>query len=204
MKSFLKQALLFVVTALFIPFCLLITITPKSKKKAVFSSVSQFLSLFPGQAGSLIRKSVFRFSIVDKPETGVIGFGTIFSEPKSKIEENVYIGPQCNIGGCNIGKNSLIASGVHILSGKNQHNFDDLSKPIQQQGGVYSIIDIGEDCWIGNTAVIMANVGKHSIIAAGSVVTKEIPEYSIAAGNPARVIRCRKSDSKIMEDSDEK
>ena len=85
----------------------------------------------------------------------------------------------------------MIASGVHIMSGKNQHSMIDLAVPIQQQGGVFEKIEIGEDCWIGNGALIMAPIGKKCVIGAGSVVTERIPDYSVSVGNPARVIRSR-------------
>jgi acetyltransferase-like isoleucine patch superfamily enzyme len=108
------------------------------------------------------------------------------------IKQGVYIGPQCNIGACVIEKDCLLGSGVHILSGKQQHNFDDLDKPIREQGGHFSPITLGEDTWVGNGAIIMANVGKKCIVAAGAVVTKDIPDFAIVAGNPAAIIKMRK------------
>ena len=121
----------------------------------------------------------------------VIYFSTLFSQPDTEIKRGVYIGPQCNIGSCVIGRNTLIASGVHIMSGKNQHNFSNPQMPIQQQGGTYQKISIGEDCWIGNCALIMANVGSHCIVGAGAVVTEDVSNYSIVVGNPAKVIKVR-------------
>jgi virginiamycin A acetyltransferase len=53
-------------------------------------------------------------------------------------------------------------------------------------------VTIGEDCWVGNGALIMANIGDKCIVGAASVVTKDIPDYSIVAGNPAKIIRNRK------------
>jgi acetyltransferase-like isoleucine patch superfamily enzyme len=75
-----------------------------------------------------------------------------------------------------------------ITAGKNQHKFDFRDKLIRLQGGEFHRVRIGRDCWIGNGAIIMADVGEGSVIAAGSVVTKPIPPYSIAVGSPARVI----------------
>ncbi|MEO0438410.1 MAG: acyltransferase [Pseudomonadota bacterium] len=123
-----------------------------------------------------------------------IGFGTIISQRATVIGARVYIGPQCNIGACRIGDDTLIASGVHVMSGTRQHGITDLQLPIREQEGIYRQIVVGRDCWIGNAAIIMANVGDKSIVGAGSVVTAEIDALKIAVGNPARVIRERDVD----------
>jgi virginiamycin A acetyltransferase len=174
-----------------LPFAILFFISPAGQKKTTFTALSQFFSLFPGRLGSYFRNALYSLIMKNCSNNGVIYFGSLFSDPDTEIYDNVYIGPQCNIGKSVIGKNTLIASGVHILSGKNQHNFDDIDTPIQQQGGHYEKITIGEDCWIGNTAVIMASVGNKAIVAAGSVVVNEVPDYAIVAGNPAKVIKMR-------------
>ena len=85
----------------------------------------------------------------------------------------------------------LIASGVHITSGAKMHGTDDLTKPIKEQEGVNTLVTIGQGAWIGSLAVVMADVGRDSIIGAGAVVTKPIPEKVVAAGVPAKVIRER-------------
>lgn len=160
-------------------------------KDGIFVFSNQLLSVIPGIFGSYCRIAFNRFAMTRCHPECVIGFATLFSQNDTEIHKGVYIGPQCNIGMCRIGANTLIASGVHILSGNKQHNFDDLSTPIQQQGGVYTKISIGEDSWIGNGSLVMANVGDKCIIGAGSVVIEDIPDYSIAVGNPARIIKKR-------------
>ncbi len=160
-------------------------------KEGLFTFSIHVLSLFPGKFGSYCRIAFNRFTMTYCHVECVIGFATLFSQRDIEIHQGVYIGPQCNIGMCSIGKDSLIASGVHIMSGSQQHHFDDVETPIQQQGGNYIKISIGEDSWIGNGSLVMANIGKKCIIGAGSVVTKDIPDYSIAVGNPAKVIKNR-------------
>jgi len=191
MTNLLKPIFQFIFLLAAFPFIALLWVTPRTLKKSMFIGISQFISIFPGKTGSYFRNSFFNRTMTHCSNNGVIYFGTLFSDPDTEINDNVYIGPQCNIGKSIIGKNTLIASGVHILSGKNQHDFSDINVPIQQQGGEYKKISIGEDCWIGNTAVIMANIGDKAIVAAGSIVVNDIPEYAIVAGNPAKVIKMR-------------
>lgn len=156
-----------------------------------FQSFSQALSLFPGKFGIYLRAAFYRLSCVDTSDEISIGFLTIFSHRDTTIEKGVYIGPQCNIGKCRIGKNTLIGSGVHILSGNKQHTFTDSNKSIQEQGGYFEKIEIGEDCWLGNTAVILTSVAPSSIVAAGSVVIKIYNNGDILGGNPAAKLRNR-------------
>jgi virginiamycin A acetyltransferase len=160
-------------------------------RKDIFLFSVQLLSLIPGKPGSYLRVAFNRIAMTHCDTECVIGFATLFSQSETEIHKGVYIGPQCNIGMCSIGKNTLVASGVHIMSGSKQHFFDDIETPIQQQGGNYTKISIGEDCWIGNGSLVMANIGDKCIIGAGAVVTDHIPAYSIAVGNPARVIKTR-------------
>jgi virginiamycin A acetyltransferase len=161
------------------------------KRDAAFEFLSQLFSLVPGKPGNYIRAAFYHFTLVDCSADVVISFNTLLFQYDTKIGQGVYIGPQCNIGKCTIGENTLLGSGVHIMSGKEQHRFDSLDKPIKDQGGIFNQVHIGKDCWIGNGTLIMANVGNHSIVGAGSVVTNDLPDYSIATGNPARVIKSR-------------
>jgi len=96
---------------------------------------------------------------------------------------NVVIGP------VNVGNHVILAQNI-VISGLN-HCYEDINLPISKQSVTTALITIEDECWIGANAVITAGVmlGKHSVIAAGSVVTKNIPPYSVAVGNPARVIK---------------
>lgn len=161
------------------------------RENATLSSVSQLASLVPGVLGSYLRRNLYSLVLNKGSRRCSIVFGTIFSHSDTDIHDGVYIGAFCNIGKCSIGKNTLLGSSVHILSGNKQHNFEDVFTPIQEQGGSFEKVQIGEDSWIGNGAIIMANIGKKCIVASGSVVTKDLPDFSIAAGNPARILRSR-------------
>lgn len=160
-------------------------------KNSLFASFSQFLSLFPGKAGSYLRNSFFHLTMSRCEQEVVISFGTLFSQIDTEVASGTYIGPQCNIGSCKIGIDCLIGSGVHILSGKQQHAIDDLDTPIRDQGGRLTKISIGDDCWVGNGAIIMADVGNKCVVGAGAVVVNPVADRMIVAGNPAVVIKQR-------------
>lgn len=159
------------------------------KGDGLLSGFSQLLSLIPGKPGVYLRAGFYRFTLTACAPDAVISFLVLLSQRDTQIEPGVYIGPQCNIGKCKIGQDTLLGSGVHIMSGKGQHNFDDLSKPIKDQGGTFEKITIGRGSWVGNAALIMANVGNHCVVAAGAVVIDDVDDYSIVAGNPAKVIK---------------
>ena len=96
---------------------------------------------------------------------------------------NVIIGP------VTVGNSVIFAQNI-VMSGLN-HGYEDVTLSIDKQKVTTAPIIIEDECWIGANAVITAGVtvGKHSVIAAGAVVTKDIPPYSVAVGNPARVIK---------------
>jgi len=106
------------------------------------------------------------------------------------IGDNTLIGmSNVIIGPVNIGNNVIFAQNI-VVSALN-HQYTDVNVPIHKQQVIVSPIIIEDDCWIAANAVITAGVtiGKHSVVAGGAVVTKNIPPYSVAAGNPAKVIK---------------
>jgi acetyltransferase-like isoleucine patch superfamily enzyme len=111
-----------------------------------------------------------------------VGDVKIGSETRIGIS-NVIIGP------VTIGNNVILAQNI-VMSGLN-HGYEDVNLPIHKQPVSMSPIIIEDDCWIGANVVVTSGVtiGKHCVIAAGAVVTKSIPPFSIAVGNPARVIK---------------
>lgn len=159
--------------------------------ESLFQGISQLLSLIPFKPGVYLRAAFYANACTLVHREVTIGFTTLLSHSDTNISHNVYIGPQSNIGSCYIGQDCVIGSSVHILSGKHQHGFSSIDKPIREQDGIYEKISIGNDCWIGNQSTILASIGNHCIVAAGSVVVDEVPPRSIVAGNPARIIKTR-------------
>jgi acetyltransferase-like isoleucine patch superfamily enzyme len=96
---------------------------------------------------------------------------------------NTIIGPVI------IGSHVNLAQGITITA--LNHNFDDSEKRIDQQGISTKEVVLEDDIWVGANAVILPGVtiGKHAVVAAGAIVTKDVPPHSLVAGVPAKVIR---------------
>src|SRR5262249_7354370 len=120
-----------------------------------------------------------------------LSFGRVFSEPTAEIGRSVYVGVYCCLGDITLEDDVLLGSHISIMNGGSQHGIERLDIPIREQPGVWPRITIGCDTWIGDRAVVLANVGKHCVVGAGSVVAKPLPDYAIAVGVPARVVRYR-------------
>ncbi len=123
----------------------------------------------------------------------VISYAGDLYTPKIIIGDNTWVGKNCSIAAINrvvIGKNVLFAGHVHITD--HSHGYEDITRPIAPQKLISKgPVIIEDDCWLGFSCEILSGVhiGKHSIVAARSVVTKDVPPYSIVAGNPARVVK---------------
>ncbi|MGK2908689.1 MAG: acyltransferase [Sphingobium sp.] len=152
---------------------------------------SQWMALLPGLSGQYLRRAFLAWAIRECHPSAVVCFGTIFSKASARIAENVYIGPFCSLGSVVVERDALIATGVQVTSGSRMHGTAETDKPIREQPGVWDTVTLGAGCWIGGGAVVMANVGKNSIVGAGAVVTKDIPDAVVAAGVPAKVLKSR-------------
>lgn len=122
------------------------------------------------------------------------GMGDVFIGDNSRVGmSNVVIGP------ITIGNYVITAQNV-VMSGLN-HSYQDISIPTSMQKCTVSEIKIHDEVWIGANSLITAGVtiGKHAVIAGGSVVTKDVPPYTIVAGNPAKIIKQFNFDTKKWE-----
>ena len=101
------------------------------------------------------------------------------------------MGSFCSLGDVTLEEDVLVASHVSIINGGKQHEIDRLDIPVREQPGHFVPVTIGRDSWIGERAVVAADLGKHCVIGAGAVVTKPIPDCAVAVGVPANVVRFR-------------
>ena len=160
-------------------------------KRRAFADFSQIMCLFPGIFGEFFRRAFYRAVLPRCQKNVCISFGTIFSHPTAEIGENVYIGPYCILGDITLEKDVLLASGVSVANGTKQHGTERLDIPMREQPGEYPRVTVGEDSWVGERATVLANIGKHCIIGAGALVLEPVPDYAIAVGVPAKVMKFR-------------
>lgn len=121
-----------------------------------------------------------------------------------RVKRNADISMYIEIGDYSeVGTNSIIQSntyiGNNVIMGPDvkiytkNHRYESLDIPIQNQGHTEEKVFIGNDVWIGANVIILPSVkvGNHAILAAGSVVTKDVPDYAIVGGVPAKILKYR-------------
>ena len=157
------------------------------------SAASESIARVPGFRGVYLRQAFYHRVLDFCDRDAYLGWNSVFSMTEARVGERAYIGRFCSIGFADIGKEVMLADGVQILSGGHEHNTEDSANSMQDQGHTYRCVRIGTGAWIGAGAIIMADVGQHSIVGAGAVVTKAIPDYTVAVGVPAKVVKRRGS-----------
>lgn len=127
-------------------------------------------------------------------------YASVKYTPKIVVGDNVVIGVRNSfaaIDGVYIGNNVLFAGYVHVTD--HSHGYEDITRPIEGQPLISKgPVIIEDDCWLGFNSEILSGVhiGRHSVVAAHAVVTRDVPAYSIVAGNPARIIKKYDENSK--------
>lgn len=163
---------------------------PRGCREA-FPAFSQAFSLLPGLTGVYLRRAFYHFVLPRVGRDVFIGFGTVLSHATAQFGDAVYIGIGCMIGDVTLEDDVLIGSHVSIVNGSRQHGLERMDIPVREQPGEWPRITIGEDSWIGERAIVMANIGRHCVVGAGAVVTKPVPDYAVVVGNPARIAAYR-------------
>jgi acetyltransferase-like isoleucine patch superfamily enzyme len=160
-------------------------------KDRALEGSTQMLALWPGISGQYVRRAFLAWTTQGCHPSATVCFGVIFSKTSVRIDECAYIGPYCSLGDVHVERDVLLATSVHVTSGARMHGTADLSKPIREQPGEFVKVVIGQGCWVGNGAVVMADLGRDTIVGAGAVVTKPVAPRMIVGGVPAKVLRSR-------------
>jgi len=156
----------------------------------VYTLCAHGAALVPGQIGNLLRSAFYKLTLRETSIDTNIGFGTFFVSPEASVASHVSIGAYCVIGRVVIGRGTQIASHVGIPGGRHHHQRDAAGR---LGGTVPRQTNIGEQCWVGESAVVMADIGMGTTIGAGAVVVNDIPGGAVAVGNPARIVGASKA-----------
>jgi virginiamycin A acetyltransferase len=157
-----------------------------------YTLFAEMFALAPGTPGSLWRAAFYKLTLHDCSIDIVVGFGSFFSRRQVSVGANVSIGSYCIIGPAKIGARTQISSHVEI-PGARQHSRNEHGRLSDSSDAPNAFVTIGSDCWIGASAIVMADVGAQSTIGAGSVVVKDIPACVVAVGSPAKPVQTRES-----------
>lgn len=155
----------------------------------MFPLAAQACATAPGLVGDYLRIAFYKLTLQQCSLESRISFGSFFAHSSAVVGRGVYIGSYCVLGNCRIGDRTQIASHVQILSGRRQHPREASGQIGASSEREFQVIDIGQDCWLGAGAIIMAPVGARTTIGAGAVVVHPVEAGVIAVGNPARVIK---------------
>lgn len=188
LKSICKGVVQIVSLAAALPFAV---VAGFGRFSAGFQACGQLLALVPGLPGDYVRIAYYSLTLKKCSLNSRISFGSFFAQSWSHVGRGVYIGSYCILGACKIGERSQIASHVQVLSGKYQHYRNSSGEIMGAIESEFRPVNIGVDCWIGASAIIMADVGPGTTVGAGAVVTKPIPGGVTAVGNPARLMEPR-------------
>jgi len=157
-----------------------------------FPFVSEALSIIPFSFGWKFRRAVYARILPSIGRDAVLHWGVVLDDARTSIGEDVWVSQGCYLDYSLLGPHVLVGPHAVILSGGRHHRMDRLDVPIKQQGNPIKMpVRIGEGAWIGANATVMADIGEHAVVGAGSVVTHAVPPFAIVAGNPARILRFR-------------
>jgi virginiamycin A acetyltransferase len=189
MRKIVKQIAVCVAAVVVLPTVLAYWVTSLvAGRHSAFAGWSQTWSLVPGLCGVYLRRAFYQYVLSRCGAGSCLSLGTMFSHPTASVGANVYVGAYCCLGDIALEDDVLIGSHVSIMNGCRQHGIERLDIPVREQPGEWPRITIGRDTWIGDRAVVMANVGQHCVVGAGSVVTRAVPDYAIVVGVPARIV----------------
>ena len=160
----------------------------RSESEVLFTLGAQCVALFPGFLGDFVRTAYYLLTLESFHSTAVVSFGSYFSRRDARVAQLAWIGAYCIVGLADLGEGVQIASRVSIVSGLRQHGTSSGLDPMSSRTVTFSRVRLGENTWVGEGAIIGCDIGSNSIIGVGAVVTNPVPDFSMAMGNPARLL----------------
>ena len=158
-------------------------------RDGLFLFWGQAFALMPGLPGKYLRKCFYFLTLRSCSLRCDIGFLSYFSDRRSEVGRGAYVGCGVSVGLVSLGDSCLVGNRACILNGGWQHTLGPDGRLTPFDRAAAPRVHIGEETWIGEGVIIMANLGSRCIIGAGSVVSVSVPDGCLVAGNPARFLR---------------
>lgn len=150
---------------------------------------AQTLSLAPGLPGRFLRRGFYHLTLQKCSMSCDIGFLSYFNDRRSEVGAGAYVGFGVALGLVSIGEGCLIGSRVSVLNGGRQHELGPDGRLTSFDWANAQRVRLGEHTWIGEGAILMADVGRYCVVGAGGVISQPIPDGSVVVGNPPRLVR---------------
>jgi acetyltransferase-like isoleucine patch superfamily enzyme len=157
--------------------------------EGVFLFWAHFFALVPGLPGAYLRRGFYRQTLQACERDFYIGFGAYFTHRTARVEQGVYIGSYALIGSATLRKHCMVGSRASLLSGGSLHRMDEHGNWLASDISRIVQIEVGENAWLGEGAIVMSDIGSRAMVAAGAVVSSPVPDRVMVGGNPARFIR---------------
>ena len=151
-----------------------------------FTAAKELLAFSPGVVGSYLRLAFYRAVCRDVSGDASFGIGSMLSRRDVAIGPGTVVGAHSIIGRAEVGAQVLIAARVSVFSDRYLHGQPGDRARGEDAGLASELVRVGDGCWIGENAVVMASLGPRCTVAAGSVVLRPAEAGSTLMGNPAR------------------
>jgi virginiamycin A acetyltransferase len=153
-----------------------------------FSAGKELLAFLPGMPGQYLRLAYYWSTCRNVSPDACFTIGSMLAHRDVAIGEGTVIGAHSILGRAEVGRDVMVAARVSVVSGKYLHG-----RPSDRARGVLATAEtertrIGDFCWIGENAVIMASIGERCTVAAGAIVVRPAEAASTLMGNPARKV----------------
>lgn len=156
--------------------------------EGVFHFCAHTVALLPGLPGAYLRRAFYRLTLDRCDALCHIGFGAMFTHREVLVGRGVYLGTWALVGSADLREGTSIGSRVSLLSGTELHQFRDGRWTPFDAERLRQIV-LGPHAFVGEGAIVMADVGARTMVTAGAVVSSAIPHGIVVAGNPARFVR---------------
>lgn len=154
-----------------------------------YQACGQAVAIWPGFFGMCLRRAFYCGAAKACSWRCQIGFGVILSHRDATIEDDVYIGNYALLGRVVLRQGCLIGSRSSVLSTGQPHVLDDQGRWTTPHNLSLQSTEVGAYAWVGEGAIVMADIGQGAMIATGAVVGTKVPAHVMVAGNPARFVK---------------